>query len=72
MRNRGKALLLSLKDGNAGGLQTPLGHADAAVADPVLQNPSKHIDDDPQLVCEAQHLCAGSSSCQLQLSDTTG
>ncbi len=36
VRHRGKALLLGFKDGNAGGLQASLGHADAAVANPIL------------------------------------
>ena len=36
VRHRGKALLLGFKDGNACGLQASLGHADAAVANPIL------------------------------------
>ena len=38
MCNRGEALLLCLKNGNACGLQATPCHADAAVADPVLQH----------------------------------
>lgn len=37
VRHRGKPLLLGFKDGNASGLQASLGHADAAVANPILQ-----------------------------------
>ena len=37
VRNRSEPLLLGFKDSNAGGLQAPPGHADAAVADPILR-----------------------------------
>lgn len=50
--NRGKALLLRLKNGNASGLQASPCHADAAVADPVLQQ-HKHT---AELLL--QHFCA--------------
>ena len=40
VRHGGKALLLGLKDGNACGLQASLGHADAAVANPILHQQS--------------------------------
>lgn len=39
--NRSKALLLGIKNGNACGLEATPGHADAAVAYPVLQHHSK-------------------------------
>lgn len=44
VRHRGKALLLGFKDGNACGLQASLGHADAAVANPILHQQKKLSD----------------------------
>ena len=38
MCHRGEALLLGLKDCNACGLHAALSHANAAVADPALQD----------------------------------
>lgn len=37
VRHRSEPLLLGFKDSDASGLQAPPGHADAAIADPILR-----------------------------------